>query len=461
MGTVLVVGGGYAGVTAAQAAAARGSDVVLVDQTGRHELLPRLAQVAGGTAPIGDAWVPLAAVVGPRTTVVTDRVTRVDTEARHAVTATGTVIGYDAAVIAVGAVPSTPAIPGLEDHAWLCKTAHQAVELRQRIATAAALVIVGGGATGSQLAGEAIAAHPGLPITLVDAEADLLPGIAPTLARAARRQLEDAGVCVRTGTGLAEVDADGAVLADGTRIDGLVVWAGGFAASGHHLTPAAAHCNGRLVVDATGTVPGHGPLLAAGDAAAARGTDGAVLPQSAQVATRAGAAVGRNAARIAAGSTAEPIRLRHLGWVIPLGARRGVADLAGARVRGPGRLAVRALHDVIDARHLLELGGTALWRAHRPGAHRPAPAEVAALLAEPHHSAPTHRAGQVPPPVGWSLLRAVSASRSASLPVTRLLRRRRHHGGGHREAVRWWVPDREPAAPGSRRTGPGCVGLAV
>jgi NADH dehydrogenase len=377
---VLVVGGGYAGLAAVRAAQRSGASVTLVDATGRHELLPRLAAVAGGTAPAGDAWVPLQEI--PSVDVVVATVAHMDIPRRAAVLEDGRRLSYDVAVITVGAVPLLPSLRGLKEHARALKSAAQALELRALVAGADGLVVLGGGATGVQLAAECRRARPDLPVTVVEAADGILPQLDARSARAAARILRRAGVEVRTGGTVVRVLPDGALLADGTRVRGLVVWAGPMLVGAPDLVPGAHVEDGRIAVDAELRVVGVPALLAAGDAAAQRGADGSVLPMTAQVAEQAGRAAGRNAALIAAGSMPRPVTTRHRGWVVPLG-RSGVGRLLGVPLVGVLGRMTPLLHLAIDCRHLAKLGGVRLLRRFAPGSHRPSAADLRTVAGGP------------------------------------------------------------------------------
>lgn len=380
MRRVLVVGGGYAGLAAVRAARRAGARVTLVDASGRHELLPRLAAVAGGTAPTGDAWLPLDQVADA--TLVTGRVRHLDVDDRTAVLADGRTLRYDAAVVTVGAVPRLPSIPGLRQHARVLKTARQALELRAALADAAALIVLGAGATGAQLAAEARRAHPRLPVTLVEGARTILPQLDARLSAGAAALLERAGVHVRTGVMVERVLPDSAVLADGRVLRGLVVWAGPTIPGAPDLVPGAGVVDGRIAVDATLRVEGVPAVFAAGDAAAQRGGRGEVLPMSAQVAEQAGRIAGRNAALHASGRPARPASIRHRGWIVPLG-RSGVGRLVGVPLIGVLGQAVPLVHLAIDVRHLIKIGGLRALGDFAPGRHRP-PGLPDAVAAEPH-----------------------------------------------------------------------------
>lgn len=352
----MVAGGGYAGVMAARAAVTRSARVTLVDANGRHGFLPRLATVAAGGGPPEDADAPLEGLVHGAE-VVRARVVAVDADRQRLTLDTGGGLDYDGLVLATGAQARLPDIPGLADHAHPLRTPSDAKALRGMIPRAAALVVVGAGATGTQLAAEVACAHPGVAVTLADMAPRILPGLPRAMAHRAKKVLTSRGVEVITDTALREVGPDGATFSDGHAVEGLVVWAGGVVSTASGLLPDAPAIDGQLVVDRMTRVAEHGPIFAAGDIAAHRGSAG-LLPQTAQVAVQAGKLAGTNAARVAQGQRPRSGSIRHIGWVLPLGDGQAVAQVGPVVLADPAtsRLAP-LLHDVIDVRHLFTLGG--------------------------------------------------------------------------------------------------------
>ncbi len=349
---VIVVGGGYAGLHAVRAVASRSVPVTLVDREGRHDFVTRLASVAGGTAPLGDAGRPIGEFAS-------------DVE-RAAVAEVGDgwvrlvddrILSADAVVVTTGAEVSRPPIEGIE-HAYGLRNAQDAAWLRSAIAEAESLVIIGGGATGVQLAGAASIAHPGLRIELLEAEHRLLAGLPAELASGARRILGDRGVVVRLGHSVERITTAGVETAYGS-VDGIVVWAGGFEAdtSGIGLPTAE---DGRILVDDRLRVRDFERTFAAGDVAAHVDGRGDRLPMSAQVAVGAGSAAGANAARLVRGRDLQRVRLSQIGWVLDLGGRRGVARVGPFSLSAPflDQFAP-VIHDLIDLKNLLEIGGAA------------------------------------------------------------------------------------------------------
>lgn len=347
---VLVVGGGYAGVHAARSVIRAGRRAFIVDPSGRHDLVTRLAAVAGGTAPIRDASLPLSdfsddVIVASMTGLRDGAVTLDD----------GRVLTADAVVVAAGARPSVPPIPGI-DRAQPLRTADDALALRRRIEAADAVAIIGGGATGVQLAGAIAARHRRTAVTLIDAASRLLPTMAAETSRGAERILRDRHVRVMLGSGVREIEAD-AVLVDDERIDGLVVWAAGFAPQIDGLDVPVTE-SGRIDVDDELRVRGWSATFAAGDVAAHVDGNGTELAMSAQIAVQAGAAAGGNAVKLLDGVGLDPVVLSHRGWVLDLGGFRGVAEVGPAMFSSPFLdLVPPVVHCAIDVKHLLDTRG--------------------------------------------------------------------------------------------------------
>ncbi|MEM1333021.1 MAG: FAD-dependent oxidoreductase [Actinomycetota bacterium] len=357
---VLVVGGGYAGVHAAQAASRAGASVAVLDPTGTYDFVPRLAAVAGGTAPASDASIPLQELVDRvelgSAVRVADGVVETDD---------GVVYRADAVIVTAGAVSIIPDVPGIE-RALPLRTAADALALREAIADASSVVVVGGGATGAQLAG-AVAARHDASVTMVEAGPSLLAGMGDLGGHAAT-VLRDAGVEVLLETSVERLDDTGVVVDSGEQIDGLVVWAAGYDARADSLG-IDVHDDGRILLDDHLRVAGFERTFAAGDIALHLDADGRPLPMSAQVAVQAGTQAGQNAARSLAGEPLRSSSLAQRGWVLDLGGWRGVAEIGPISISmAPIDRIAPLLHAAIDVKHLFEIGGLRAIAAHWPGA---------------------------------------------------------------------------------------------
>jgi NADH dehydrogenase len=370
---VLIIGAGYAGVHAAHTARRAGAQVTIVDPTGEHNLAPRLAAVAAGSRSEGDAWAPLESLIDA--TVIRARAVAIDVDTPTVSLDDGRVITADAVVVTVGAGPKLPPVDGLDPTtAWSLRNTADALRLRSALPEADRLIVVGAGSTGVQLAAETAAKHAHIDIHLVEAGDQVLGQFDVALGRGAARILRRRGVTVHLATSVASADRAGVVLSDGTRLDGIVVWATGVAADGHALLPGVPTSDGRLLVDRALRVSGR--VLAAGDIAAHRDLLGRVTAASAQIALQAGRAAGRNAAAIARGRMPRPASLLSLGWVVDLGGQ-GVAQIGPFDLAAPlvDRV-VPVLHEAIDLRHLWQVGGAAAVTAHATGQHEPTGAQI-------------------------------------------------------------------------------------
>lgn len=378
MRPVVILGAGYAGAHAARKARAAGVDVVVVDPDGCHGLAPRFAGIAAGRMPEHDVAVPLEDLLDVE--VVRDRAVGIDTAAGSVALASGRRLDYGTLVVTTGAAPIAPPVPGILEHARALASVDDALTLRDELAaTPGDLIVIGGGATGVQLASE-VARH-GYPrlVTVIEREPSLLPGEPRSLRRSARRLLDSGDVEVLLSRSVTAVDAAGVVLDDGARRTGTVVWAGGWQATGSRLLPDAPTRGGRLVAGADLALDGEPEVFVAGDTAAHTDPLGRTLPMSAQVAAKAGAVAGHNAAARLLGRPTRPAVLVELGRVLEFGGGyAGIGQVGVARV-GPVRLTRRpldrlvpVLHLGIDLRHLWQLGGTEAVLRYAPGRTREA-----------------------------------------------------------------------------------------
>jgi NADH:ubiquinone reductase (H+-translocating) len=378
-GPIVIAGAGYAGLHVALRLTARlrgnpEPTLTLVDRHDYHQVLTELPRVAGGTRAADAVRIPLQDVLATRVRFVQAEITGFDLAGQRLLTGAGPV-GWRRLVLALGSRPNDFAIPGLAERALSLYSASDAervwTAVRQALTAAAAavgperqrrlatVVVGGGGATGVELAGELaellpeVASGYGLApdrpaVWLVEAGPAILAGSSPQLIGKAASILSDLGVQVRTNATIAAVTEEGFRLTDGQLVEGGVfVWAGGVKApelvadsglpTGH---------NGRVKVDRYLRVLDRPEIYVAGDLASV--TDprtGHVLPALAQVALEEGETVARNLDAELEGRPLEAFTFHDKGFVVSVGTRRGVADIAG--VTSGGRLA-HLLKDAIE-----------------------------------------------------------------------------------------------------------------
>ena len=377
-GRIVVAGAGYAGLHVALRLTAKLRDnpvveLTLVDRHDYHQALTELPRVAAGTRAADAVRIPLQDVLAERVRFVQAEISGFDVPGRRVLTGAGQ-IGWSRLVLALGSRPNDFAIPGLAQRALSLYSASDAQRVwtavnraledaaaadpgrQQRLAT---VVVGGGGATGVELAGELaemlpeVATSYGLAsdrptVLLVEAGPTILAGSSPQLIDNATRILADLGVQVRTNAMVAAATEEGFRLKGGQLVEGGVfVWAGGVKAPelvvGSGLP--IGH-NGRVKVDRYLRVLDHPEVYVAGDlASVVDPRSGHVLPPLAQVALEEGETVARNLDAELEGRPLEAFTFHDKGFVVSVGTRRGVADIAG--ITRAGRLA-HLLKDLIE-----------------------------------------------------------------------------------------------------------------
>ncbi|MGH3722625.1 MAG: NAD(P)/FAD-dependent oxidoreductase [Mycobacterium sp.] len=269
--TVIVIGGGYAGTLAAnQLLAKKNINVTLINPRPHFVERIRLHQMVAGNR---GAAVDYDQLLNPAIRLVVDKVNRIDADAQKLELASGAVLPYDYLVYAVGSTVSTPNVPGAAEYALSINEFEHAQHVRaqyERLAPDAPIVIVGGGLTGVELAGEL--AEEGRRVTLV-CGTQLVPSMGEPARRAVAKQLAKLGVDVLLPATVTRVDEHSVILADGRELpSALTVWTAGFgvpqlaADSGLHTDAL-----GRLITDETLVSVDHSRIVAAGDAVSPSG----------------------------------------------------------------------------------------------------------------------------------------------------------------------------------------------
>ena len=382
MHRVVVVGAGFAGLSAARALVGEQVEVTIVDQRNFHTFQPLLYEVATAGLESGDVAYPIRVIFGKADNVAfrMATVTGIDWERRQVVLADTHPLPFDSLIVASGATAKFFGIPGASDHSFPLYTLTDARRLRDHILRrledvdahpegaeaqgGLTFVVVGGGPTGVEVAGalaellDVAVKHDGFRfdrsagrIVLVDALDRLLTPFRESAADYAARTLTDRGVELRLGHLVKSVTADAVVLDDGTTIaTRTVVWAGGVTAE-HTVAgeiDVATGVNGRVVVRPDLTVEGHEGVYAVGDAAAVLWgpDDDRVCPQVAQVAIQSGSHAARQILARLDGKDTRPFHYKDKGIMATIGRRAAITQFRSGRVvRGTfGWLAWLALH---------------------------------------------------------------------------------------------------------------------
>ena len=361
---VVIIGGGFGGLDAARGLKGAPVRVTLLDRHNHHVFQPLLYQVATAALSPGDIASPIRWILRHQANIEVQLadVRSID-PGNHIVLTDRDPVPYDFLIVAAGAAHAYFGHPEWADRAPGLKTLDDALEMRRRVLLAfeaaervkdsaeqrrlLTFVIVGGGPTGVELAGAlAEIARQTLRddfrhiqpesarILLLEGGPYLLAAFPESLRQAARTSLDKLGVEVRTGAAVTGVDDEG-VTVGGERIAAqTILWAAGVAAS-----PLAASLGvpldraGRVVADATLTVPGHPEIFVAGDICSFQ-QDGRPLPGVAQVAKQQGAQAARNVLHAVRSEPLEPFRYRNYGNVATIGRGSAVVDIGPVRASG-------------------------------------------------------------------------------------------------------------------------------
>jgi NADH dehydrogenase len=378
-GPVVIAGAGYAGLHVALRLTSKlrnrpEIDITMVDRHDYHQAITELPRVAAGTRAADAVRIPVQEMLAKRVRFVQTEISGFDLTRRNLLTGAGP-IGWGRLVLALGSKPNDFDIPGLAERTLSLYSASDAERVWMAVTSAltsaaaatdpdqqrrlATVVVGGGGATGVELAGELAEMMPevakgyGLApdrpaVLLIEAGPTILAGSSPQLIDKATRMLADLGVQVRTEAVVSAATQEGFRLEDGQLVEGGVfVWAGGLKApdlvAGSEL--ATGH-NGRVKVDQYLRALDYPDVYIAGDLASVVDPQtGHVLPALAQVALEEGETVARNLDAELAARPLEAFSFKDKGFVVSVGLRRGVADIAGFTTGG--RLA-HLLKDAIE-----------------------------------------------------------------------------------------------------------------
>jgi NADH dehydrogenase len=358
---VVIVGCGFGGLWAAQGLARAAVDVTVIDRTNHHLFTPLLYQVAtaGLSAPSISAPIRHILERQKNATVLLGEVRQIVPGEKKVLLEDGSVVAYDYLVVASGTTNNyfgndawAPFAPGL-------KTLEEALDIRSRILLAferaeretdpgrrsawLTFVVIGGGATGVELAGTLaeIARHTlkgefrrvdptKARVVLVEGTDRVLPPYTPDLSEKARLQLERLGVTVWLNKRVTAVDADGVTLGAERLEAKTVIWAAGVASSplGRSLD-APLDRAGRVQVAPDLSVPGHPEIFVVGDLAAVAGVPG-IAPAAKQM----GRIAATNIRRTVDGRSRIPFLYRDYGQLATIGRNAAVAMLGRLHLSG-------------------------------------------------------------------------------------------------------------------------------
>jgi NADH:ubiquinone reductase (H+-translocating) len=357
---VVIIGGGFAGLSALQALPSGRASVTVVDRNVYSTFQPLLYQVATAGLTSADVAYPLWSATGRRdASYRKGEVAGIDVEQRIVMLTAGESLRYDYLIVATGVSAAFFGVPGAAEHTLSLYTRRDSVVLRNALMDALELrnegrtdpeldiTVVGGGPTGVELSGTLAelrnfalpAVYPNIDasmfrVRLIEMAEALLMPYHDSLRRYTLRQLTRRGVEVLLNTTIKEVRAGSVLLADGSeRRSDVTVWAAGVTAVADPLSADLPRGRGgRIEVDADLRVVGHDRVFAAGDACL---NEAEPVAQLAQPAIQQGRHAGEQVARLIAGQPTRPFHYHDKGTMATIGRRSAVCELRGGiRLRG-------------------------------------------------------------------------------------------------------------------------------
>ena len=372
MARIAIIGGGFSGVecarTLSRAFRHGGPELVLFNRENHMVFQPLLAEVVGASLNDEDVMAPLRQIL-PRVSCRTEQVVAVDLERSELEYQTfedhPRRLSFDHVVLACGNVVNLGQVPGMADHALPLKTIGDAMEIRSHLMDCLenadvcdtterrrhlmSFLIVGGGYSGVEVAGELndlvrsslrfyrkIQAED-ISVTLIHSRDQILPEIGSTLREFARKKMEKAGIRMVLKARAALVTPDGVGLTDGRFLRGATV----VCTIGSATSPiiermvGAAKEHGRLLTEPDMRLRGYKNAWALGDCAQIiNAIDGLPSPPSGQFAVRQGRQAARNIVRVMAGQDTQPFRFKQLGQLCSIGGHHAVAEMFGFKISG-------------------------------------------------------------------------------------------------------------------------------
>jgi NADH:ubiquinone reductase (H+-translocating) len=366
---VLVLGGGFAGYTAAKTLCklTRHRDdvgVMLISRENYFTFWPMLPGVVSSDIDTKNVAQPLRrALIRDGASFRRAEVESIDLQ-KQCVKAGDREFPFHHLIIALGGEPAYFGIPGVEEHAISMTGIRTAEEIRNRVIeryeettlargevpdSKLTFVVIGGGATGVEVASELhelvheILApdYPNINphrvrIVLVDRNEQILKELDPALRRTARKKLADLRIEVINNVKAKEITADKVILEDGREIETEnAIWTAGARASEKLDDFDLPHDERKgLKVDVYMRVEGHDNLWGIGDCAANAEKDGKPVPPNAQAAVQEGRAVARNVLAAIDGRDLEPFNYRPVGQLVEMGSEFAVNEVLGIKFSG-------------------------------------------------------------------------------------------------------------------------------
>ena len=357
---VVILGAGFGGLNAARELG-KSADITVVDRHNYQTFLPLLYQVATASLAADHIAYPIRGALrksGAKFKMGSP--ISVDHKNKTVKLDSSEVLHFDHLIVSMGSATTDFGIPGVEEFTLGMKNIHEALAIRSEIMrrfedlarfeddTRFAIVVVGGGPTGVEMAGslaelvngplrrDHFHASKHIDIYLLEAGPRLLPMFTPGLSEKTMRQLENMGVKVMVNTAVKKVEWRKTTLAGGAKIASeVVIWAAGVKGAPAINDLSLPIKGNRLECEPTCQVTHYPYVWAVGDNAGVLGSDGRPLPMVAPVAMQQGTFVGKQIKRLTKGKAVQKFKYVDKGSMATIGRHKAVVQVKGIRLWGP------------------------------------------------------------------------------------------------------------------------------
>ncbi len=356
---VVILGAGFGGLTAARALE-KYSDVTLVDRHNYQTFLPLLYQVSTAGLAADHVAYPIRGAL--RRKNIRFRMASplsINHRDKYVALDSGENLDFDHLIIALGSVTNDFGIKGVKEHTLGMKSIHEALIIRSEVmrcfenlcrfndATRCAIVVIGGGPTGVEMAGALAelkrgpltsdfrSAAENIDIYLLEAGSRLLPPFSPSLSKRAERDLIKLGVRVLCSAVVEEVESGKILLKGGGEIPAdIAIWTAGVKGESSMEKLSLPIESNRLAVEQTLAIKNYPAIWAIGDISGAKNSRGRYLPMMAPVAMQQGRFIAEQIKRVTRGEALSDFAYIDKGSMATIGRHRAIVEVKGLRISG-------------------------------------------------------------------------------------------------------------------------------